>query len=147
MIRADFYILPEADPDSRYQFLARLAGKALAAGHRLYIHTDSQAHAQLVSDRLWQAPAELFLANQLATDPAAAPITLGWEADHLPQTPDMLINLSADYADLPTSFQRIVEIVIQSPDVLAATRQRFKACQSAGIQPAMHDMRNRQSAG
>ncbi|RVU30092.1 DNA polymerase III subunit chi [Neptunomonas marina] len=143
MPQADFYILPSTDTDSRYQFLTRLCGRALAAGHKLYIHTASQQMAEEVSNWLWRAESEAFLPNSLASDTLLAPIRLGWDLPHLPTQPDMLVNLASGYLDHTEQFARIAEVVVQEPTILADTRQRFKRYQAVGIQPSMHDMRKR----
>jgi DNA polymerase-3 subunit chi len=149
MSQADFYILPSADEDSRYQFLSKLATRAISAGHRLYIHTDSESLAERISERLWQATSISFLPNELPADslrPAVsshAPILIGWQAGHMPDTPDMLVNLSLDFPPQTRQFSRIAEIVIQADAVLTLTRGRFKQYQAAGIEPRMHDMRKR----
>ncbi|WP_372742355.1 DNA polymerase III subunit chi [Neptunomonas sp.] len=143
MSQVDFYILPGADEDSRYQFLGKLATRAISAGHWLYIHTDSEQLAERISERLWQSAPDSFLANSLPAENIHAPILIGWQPKHLPKTPDMLVNLSAGYPANTAEFSRIAEIVIQSDEVLTLTRQRFKEYQSAGIPPRMHDMRKR----
>lgn len=139
--KADFYILPGSDEDSRYQFLNKLMIRVLSAGHKVYIHTDSEAQAQLVADRLWQAPAEMFLPNQLPEESLHAPISLGWLSNHLPSEPDLLVNLSQVTPDKTYDFNRISEIIIQDETVLAITRQRFKDYKTANIEAKMHDMR------
>ncbi len=143
MTLVDFYILPQADDDSRYQFLMKLATRAIGAGHRLYIHTDTEQIAQRLSERLWQATSEDFLPNALPSDPHYAPIRLGWAETHLPEKPDMLINLSIENPTGDASFARIAEIVTQADPILDITRQRFKEYQNRGITPRMHDMRKR----
>ncbi|WP_293266805.1 DNA polymerase III subunit chi [Neptunomonas sp.] len=145
MSQADFYILPSADEDSRYQFLGKLATRAISAGHWLYIHTDSEHMAERISERLWQSSPESFLANSLPTEELHAPILIGWQLEHIPKTPDMLVNLSAIFPTQTAQFSRVAEIVIQSDEILGLTRARFKDYQTAGIQPRMHDMRKRSS--
>lgn len=139
--KADFYILPGPDEDSRYQFLNKLMTRALSAGHQVYVHTDTEAQAQLVADRLWQAPADMFLPNQLPDESLHAPISLGWEPEHLPSEPDLLVNLSQTTPDRTYDFKRIAEIIIQDETVLATTRQRFKDYKAAQVDANMHDMR------
>lgn len=145
MSQADFYILPSADEDSRYQFLGKLATRAISAGHWLYIHTDSEHLAERISERLWQSSPESFLANSLPAEKLHAPILIGWQLEHIPKIPDMLVNISAIFPTQTADFNRIAEIVIQSDEILALTRGRFKEYQVAGIQPRMHDMRKRSS--
>lgn len=146
MIQADFYVLSAADTDSRYLFLGKLASKALQEGHRIYLHCEDEGHAQLLSERLWQAGPTLFLANQLATSDAqtTAPIQLGWQADHRPPVADMLINLASHTLTL-AGFQRIAEIIIQQPEILTLTRARYRHCQQQGFTTRMHDMRQASS--
>ena len=143
MSQVDFYILPDADEDSRYQFLGKLVTRAISAGHWLYIHTDTEQLAERISERLWQSAPESFLANSLPAENIHAPILIGWKPEHLPKTPDMLVNLSSSLPESILQFTRIAEIVIQSDDVLTLTRGRFKEYQTAGIPPRMHDMRKR----
>jgi DNA polymerase-3 subunit chi len=145
MAQADFYILPAADEESRYRFLGKLATRAIGAGHQLYVLTDSRQQAEIISERLWHAGPETFLPSHLANTPTAsqAPICLGWDTTHVPQKPDLLVNLSSHYPTQTKQFKRITEIVIQQDNILEQTRQRYKSYQQDGIKPNMHDMRNR----
>lgn len=140
MIQVDFYVLPGSDLDSRYLFLEKLATRALTAGLQIFIWLDNEQDAQYLQTRLWRAEPELFLPSKIAQDTFEAPIQLGWQNEHIPTNPDMLINLSS-HTPPDAGFSRIAEIVIQQPAILEVTRARFQAYKDQGVNPSLHDMR------
>jgi DNA polymerase-3 subunit chi len=141
MKQADFYVLPQADIDSRYRFMGKLVTRALGAGHRIYILTDSQSEAETIHERLWHSEAESFLPSKLITQEGYSPIEIGWDEAHTPKEPDLLMNLSVLPKVPSDAFSRVTEIVIQQDTVLEITRARFKDYQSQGWKTSLHDMR------
>jgi DNA polymerase-3 subunit chi len=68
-MRVDFYVLGQNPPDA---IVTALAAKAVADGERLLIVEADQARRSALSNALWQARPEQFLANGLAGDAHAA---------------------------------------------------------------------------
>ncbi|MBA4503542.1 DNA polymerase III subunit chi [Marinobacterium marinum] len=142
MSRADYYILPDSDPDSRADFLCRLCDKILGLGLRIFISTEHETAARQLDQQLWSARAESFVPHVLLGQSPDSPIEIGW-GDQLPDHRQVFVNLSTRLPDAAFGFERIVEIVVQTPEVLAATRDNYARCRDRGIELHRTDMRHR----
>jgi len=140
MSQADFYVLPDAEPDSRTAFLCRLADKVLGKGLQAYIQVTSEAEAERLDQLLWDYRPDAFIPHGKLGSKPGSPVQIGW-GDQLPEHRDVYINLNLEAGEEILKFSRILEIVIQQPDILAATRKNFALYKANGITPKMHDMR------
>lgn len=140
MSRADFYILAAADEDSRQQFLCRLSEKILGLGLRVFVHVPDEIRAGRLDDQLWSWRPDSFVPHALEGKVPDAPITIGW-GDHLPEHRDVYVNLGLELPRAALEFQRIVEIVVQQPDLLEASRHNWRLCQQHGLEMHRTDMR------
>ena len=143
MSQADFYVLPDDAPESRTAFLCRLADKVLGKGLNVFIHVASEPEAERLDQLLWDYRADAFIPHGILNTKPDAPVQIGW-GDQLPEHRDVYINLHLDASEETLKFDRILEIVIQQPDILAATRKNFALYKQNGITPKMHDMRSKQ---
>ena len=144
MSQADFYVLPDAEPEKRTAFLCRLADKVLGQGLNIYIHVTGEIEAERLDQLLWDYRADAFIPHGLLNSKPDAPVQIGW-GDQLPQHRDVYINLALEASTETLKFDRILEIVIQQPDILAATRKNFALYKNSGRTPKMHDMRPKAS--
>lgn len=142
MSRADYYILPDSDPDSRAAFLCRLCDKILGLGLRVFISTEHESDARRLDQQLWSARPDSFVPHVLLGNTPKSPIEIGW-GEQLPDHRQVFVNLSAKLPDAAFDFERIVEIVVQTPEVLAATRDNYARCRDRGIELHRTDMRQR----
>lgn len=138
--RADYYILADADPDTRELFLGRLCEKILALGLDIYIHAASESDAERLDARLWSFRADAFVPHGLLGTTPQAPIEIG-HGTQRPAHRAVFINLALELPEDAFEFQRIVEIVVQTPEVLAATRDNYRRCRERGLTLDRHDMR------
>ena len=83
-MRADFYILEDSAATARALTACRLAAKAYAHGHQVYIHCQDQAAAMTLDNLLWTFKEDSFIPHNLADEPIkpSPPVQLG--ADELP---------------------------------------------------------------
>ncbi|MDO6562709.1 DNA polymerase III subunit chi [Amphritea sp. 1_MG-2023] len=142
---ADFYVLPDAEPESRTAFLCRLADKVLGRGLNVFIRVSGETEAQRLDQLLWDYRADAFIPHGIINQTPTAPVQIGW-GEQLPTHRDVYINLALEAAEETLEFERILEIVIQQPDILAATRKNFALYKKNGITPSMHDMRRRNAS-
>ena len=142
MSRADYYILPDTEPESRAAFLCRLCEKILGLGMRVFISTEHGTAARQLDQQLWTARPQSFVPHVLLGGLPASPIEIGW-GEQLPNHREVFINLSGRLPDTAFEFERIVEIVIQTPEVLAATRENYARCRDYGLELHRTDMRHR----
>ncbi|GFR76424.1 DNA polymerase III, chi subunit [Elysia marginata] len=145
MSHVDFYILPGSQPDDRHQFACRLVEKAWHKGHRIHIHAESQEEAQRLDQLLWQFREDSFIPHRLQSDDSLkdTPVSIDWQTESLEHHNDVLINLAKAIPEQCTRFSRISEIVIQSPEVLATTREHYREYRELGFPPNTRDLRNR----
>lgn len=141
MTRVDFYILPDENAAARDLLSCRLAEKACKMGHKVYLHTASEAHSRQLDELLWTFRAGSFLPHALSADAAQPPppilIGSGGEA---PPVHDVLINLAAAVPAFFSQFERVAEIVDQGAAAKQAGRERFRFYREHGCQPASHNI-------
>ncbi|MDP6968462.1 MAG: DNA polymerase III subunit chi [Gammaproteobacteria bacterium] len=138
MARADFYRLKESHGDDRYRLLQQLLSKSVSAGQRVHIHCRDGAEAAHLDDYIWAFKPESFLPHhQLGQDhKMQSPITLGHK-DLWPEQAEICINFSAAPVD---GFARIIEIVVQQPDILQQTRDHYRHYQQQGLEMHVHKL-------
>tara|TARA_R110002095_G_scaffold157505_3_gene136643 strand:+ start:1090 stop:1521 length:432 start_codon:yes stop_codon:yes gene_type:complete len=142
MPRSDFYILATDDPQVRRRFLCRVLEKVYGLGHRVYIRAADEASAHQIDQLLWAFRADAFLPHSLIAEQLESPIEIGY-GDSLPQHRDVFINLELEIAEAALEFTRIIEIVVQQEEVLAATRANYRRYQQQGYELHMNDMRRK----
>ncbi|MGB0733075.1 MAG: DNA polymerase III subunit chi [Pontibacterium sp.] len=140
MAEADFYVLPAGERQARLNFLCRLCERVYLTGAQIFIHCQDEVECEKIDKLLWEYKPDSFLPHTLVGSELDAPITIGSEAN-LPTHRDVLINLSPALPDNALDFSRLLEIVIQDPEILALTRQRYKDYQQANVPIRMNDMR------
>lgn len=141
MTRVDFYVLPGSDRRERELLACRIAEKAYAAGHRVYVHAASAAEVQALDQLLWNFRAGSFVPHVCHPDPEAAhtPVLLGH--DHEPDThTDVLINFAQEVPLFFGRFERVVELVDQQPEWLEAARARYRFYRERGYPLESHKL-------
>ncbi|MDO5058824.1 MAG: DNA polymerase III subunit chi, partial [Neisseria sp.] len=133
MPKATFYT-HVADPA---RFACRLAAKAAASGSRVLLWADDDGTLAQLDRDLWAEPPESFLPHEIwFTDeamPQDVPLVLA-SGGHLPRNvPPVVLNISEQFwCDAPQPPERVLEIVGNSLEDLAAARERFKAYRARG---------------
>ena len=131
MPQVDFYLLPTSDEGSRLRMVCRTTEKAFSLGHRVHIHTGSQALSARLDELLWTFRDRSFVPHCIAPHSAEPwPVTVGhdWDPDH----GDVLVNLAPRAPACAERFARIVEVVDQSPEVQSQGRGRYRAYRELG---------------
>lgn len=153
MTRIDFYILADAAPRSRALFACRLADKAYRMKHPVYIHTESEQHAAHMDDLLWTFSQGSFLPHALSHQVSAEntpPIVIGHSTE-LPTThtdmlasgqpnATMLINMASDVPLFFSHFERVAEIIDQSPEQKRIGRERYRFYRDRGYELQSHNI-------
>lgn len=144
MTKIDFHILPTDDSTATYHYIARLVHKARGKDHRVLVAVEDDEQSTSVSESLWSALPETFLAHTLVGEPDVG-LQISKTNDCAGHH-DVLINLRSTPPEFFSRFERVIEVVNQQPDRLQASRQRYKHYQDNGYQLNRHDLRSR-SAG
>jgi len=136
--RIDFYILPGAGRRAAELFACRLAEKAFAQGHRIFVRTEDRHQAEVLDELLWTFRAGSFVPHALLGADDEAPVQLG---DALPaRAADLLINLGGALPEGWEAYDRLAEVVDQRPEVVTEARRRFRRYRKLGYPPHYHKL-------
>ncbi len=119
-------------------YACRLARKAYASGRALVVLAEPQRLAAF-DEQLWTfAPLE-FVPHCMAKSPLAqeTPVVLASDLNDVPHH-QVLVNLGAPVAAQFARFERLIEIVGNEGDELAAGRERFRFYRDRGYAIETH---------
>jgi DNA polymerase-3 subunit chi len=143
MTRIDFYILPDAEEAARLHFACRLIDKARQHGLRVFVAVRDKDQAQEIDQQLWTFRPESFIPHAIqAEDQGGENVLIGW-GEQCDDHHGFLINLSDKVAGYFSRFERLAEIVCQTPDVLKSTREHYGFYRERGYPIQSNDMRKR----
>lgn len=141
MTRVDFYVLPDQKDNGRALLACRLIDKAYNLGHTLYLLAASEAQAAALDDLLWTFRQDSFIPHERypLTGQDDSPILIGTclPAD---RTAQVLINFTNQLPEGFARYERVIELVDQTPEVLARSRERFRQYREHGLTPETHKL-------
>ncbi len=106
MTRVGFYVVQATEAGQRLHVAVRLADKAFAQGHRIFINAVDKGQAQALDELLWSHRPSSFLPHALTGEEQSELIAIGWGQD--PGThKDLLINLQLEIPSFFSRFQRL----------------------------------------
>lgn len=154
MTQIDFYVLPDATSDARWQFACRLSEKAQRSGMNTVLLLDDQAQASALDELLWTFKPESFIPHQcwepslpLPAGQSPAQAYLIHRQTAQPEqlinplaSTSLLINLSSQVPPYSSRFARLSELVIQEPSALATSRERFSYYKAQGHPITTHKL-------
>lgn len=123
MPKVDFYVLKNGT--NKLQFVCKLLEKAYTEQQKVYVHTDNQADAHTLDERLWTFKDNSFIPHNLSDEnlKPEPPIQIGHANDNMGRQP-ILVNLSQTIPEAYARYQRIIEIVDEQNK--AQAREHFK---------------------
>ncbi len=134
MTRIEFYVLPGDQPSERLKTACQLALKAWRQGLPVFLRCSDADQCREVDELLWHFRADTFVPHNLHSDDPQAPVVIG-----LNEAPGhangLLLNLAHDLSAHLPQFQRIIEIINQQPELLAAGRENFRSYRQGGFDP------------
>ena len=140
-IDIDFYLISGQTQEAASVIACRLAEKAYKKHHQVYLYASSQIEAIKLSDMLWTFNDISFvphgLYNELPAKPA--PVIIGFD-QQLPDTSDILINLTDQLPDFYQNFKRILEIIPNDKELKAHGRKKYKKYQEDNCKITSHDL-------
>jgi DNA polymerase-3 subunit chi len=139
MTRVGFYVVQAAARQDRLLVAARLADKAFARGHRIFINAADEDQARSLDELLWSFRPASFLPHGLLGEELADTIAIGWGQEPTRYN-DLLINLQLGIPPFFSRFKRVAEVVTQDPDSLAALRRSWTFYKERGYQLEKHDL-------
>lgn len=126
MTRIDFYTLGQGYPGDRWQFACRLITKIRAQGLRVLVHCPDARQAQALDRLLWTFDEDSFLPHGLIdrVDAELTPVLISPNGEpHSEQ--QVLVNLAFEAPAFFSRFERVCELIDQTPEVLKAGRRRW----------------------
>lgn len=124
MTQIDFYVLPETTSAARWLFACRLIDKVQRMGMRTLIVMDNEIEARQFDELLWTFKPESFIPHQLINGVKPAPVEITFSNDSGAHQ-GLLLNLSSSIPPYFSRFERLSEVVIQEPQSLQTSRERF----------------------
>jgi DNA polymerase-3 subunit chi len=143
MTDIDFYILSAQQAEQRLDFACRLIEKAYRSRCKVYVHFDNEAQAKAFDELLWSYRDSSFIPHGLIGSEGLednCPVHLGY-ADLQPPHFDVMVNLGLEMPTTVARYKRVLEVVIQQDDVLAATRSHYRYYKERGYPINNIDMR------
>ena len=139
MTQIDFYVLPRDGSLPVANAVGRIAEKALARGHRIFVSVGDEEQAHTFDSALWTFRAESFLPHALMSDDDKEPVSIGWSEPPLEQN-DVLINTTGVILDYFSRFMRLAEIVAPDESSLASSRNAWRFYRDRGYSLTKHDL-------
>lgn len=134
MTRIEFYVLPGDQPDERLKTACKLALKAWRQGLSVFLRGQDAQQCLALDELLWQFRADAFVPHSLYSEDPLAPVVIG--LNESPASANgLLLNLADDISPHLSQFQRIIEIIDQQPERLAAGRENFRSYRQHGYDP------------
>jgi len=137
--RVGFYVVQGAQQSQRLQVAVRLADKAFAQGHSIFINAADEAQARTLDELLWTYRPASFLPHSLHGEERSDAIAIGWGQEPEGHN-DLLINLQLAIPGFFSRFRRVAEVVTQDPDSLEALRRSWTFYKERGYQLEKHDL-------
>ena len=135
--RVDFYVLQDAS-QSPELIACQLAVKAWEQGNRTLVVVIDESATIRMDSLLWEQPQGRFLPHARMGMGQDAPILIG-TSDHLASANvEVLINLTPQAVDHPQRFERLLELVPADAGLKQASREKFRAYKSLGLEPVTH---------
>ncbi|HEX6862895.1 MAG TPA: DNA polymerase III subunit chi [Thermoanaerobaculia bacterium] len=139
MTRVDFYLLPDEAGSAAGPVMTacKLCDKAVAAGHRVYVHVPDATLAEDFDGALWSFRQGGFIAHERHTGQAPEeplPAVLIGHVEPPASHLGVMLNLGLDVPDHFSRFERVLEIVAGDPEGRAKSRERFKFYRDRGYE-------------
>ncbi|MDY0135541.1 MAG: DNA polymerase III subunit chi [Thiomicrospira sp.] len=133
-----FYVLASSDARSRELFLIKLLSKALKQQRRIDVRFAHPQDAQRFDQTLWTTPEHSYFPHAFEHQ-VDAPIQL-FGAQISSPCNDVLINLHPDFFDQFNRYQRTIEVLDQSVELIEKGRLRWRQYKQQGIEPTLHKL-------
>lgn len=131
----------DVEPDAWDAWLYKLASAAWERGNaRLMILVDGPERAERLDGMLWSFREEAFVPHEVVRDgeplaDADARVLISWKATNPHGATLLALDSPADL-DFAASFDVVMDVVDRrSEELLAASRERFKAWRDRGVPP------------
>lgn len=134
-----FYVLDSSEQTSRERFLTKLLIKTQQQKRRVDVRFAHTQEAERFDQTLWAHPVHVYLPHAVERA-LAAPIQLFGERIQS-SCQDVLINLHPDLYPEFQTYQRTIEVLDQSSELIEKGRQRWREYKEQGFEPTLHKIK------
>lgn len=131
-----FYVLETQDSASRLQFVCKLVQKIWHQNRQCDIVCQHSSELEALDEAIWQYKPDAFIPHAVALS-QPAPIQL-WDGQTNSACEDVLLNLHPNFPESFQAYQRTIEVLDQSPELIQRGRERWKKYKSLGFEPILH---------
>ncbi len=139
MTKVDFYVLSETTSEARWLFACKLTEKVQKMGMRVLLAVDSEIEAQKLDELLWTFKPESFVPHQVINGLKPAPVEITY-SEQVGDHQGLLLNLTSTIPSWFSRFERVCEVVIQEPEMLATSRERYSYYKTRGYPIQTHKL-------
>ncbi len=127
LIRVDFYLLNNNDPEAVWLIACRLLEKAYQRGHRVFVYCDNQKDVEHLDELLWVYKDESFIPHNIQGEgpEPPPPVQIGFGAEPRGFN-DILLNMAATIPPYFSRFRRVMEIVGDSDSAKEISRAHYR---------------------
>lgn len=142
MTQVDFYLLNSHEPETKLRFLCRLASKIYHMGKSVYVQARDDAQAQRLDDLMWTFDQSSFVPHgRTGSKPAEVPFpVLIGSTPPCDEGRNVLISLLDEVPEYFEQFERVAELVDDSPADMAGARERFRQYRARGCRLETHEI-------
>ena len=141
MTQVDFYLIGDANQDSRERIACRLIDKAYRIGRHIYIYVDNEAEARQLDQTLWTFNPGSFVPHELNCKQEKTETNVCIGHREPPEAfADVLVSLSAEVPTFFSRFERVAEVVGATEAEKQQARDRFRFYRDRGYELQTHNL-------
>lgn len=127
LIRVDFYLLNNNQPQSVWLLACRLLEKAYHRGHRVFVYCNDQKEVEYLDELLWTYKDDSFIPHHIQGDgpEPPAPVQIGYGSEPRGFN-DILLNMATSIPTYFSRFQRIMEVVAADDAAKEISRAHYR---------------------
>jgi DNA polymerase-3 subunit chi len=131
-----FYVLNSSGFREREAFLVKLLAKAQQQQRKVDVRFGEVQDAQRFDQKLWCEPPHRYIPHGVEHTPAAPIQLFGEKISRSCQ--DVLINLHPDFYASFNHYERTIELLDQSEELIEKGRERWRQYKALGLVPTVH---------
>ena len=138
----EFYVLSSTEEIKKFRFVCQLVETIWQQGQRICIQVASLAQAQQLDTLLWTFKQERFLAHDIYSENthSLALVFINYSVDFTCHHTDVLINLTEHIPPSHSQFERIIEMIDNTPTSRESGRERYRFYRQAGYDLVTHEV-------
>ncbi len=127
LIRVDFYLLNNDQPQGEWLLACRLLEKAYHRGHRVFVYCNDQKEVEHLDELLWTYKDDSFIPHHIQGEgpEPPPPIQIGCGGEPRGFN-DIMLNMAATIPAYSSRFERIMEVVSANDAAKEVSRSHYR---------------------